>query len=232
MDFEKELSQKENDAAQITCWCITIGLHQEFGIGATRLDRVSEEMIRLTEEHESIMALYGPKRAIERRIEWLQGKVSGEFRVPLIRAPRGRKEQQIRMAMDRMASASWQFYAAACIHVLGYGSDRLERLRQIGRSNYEQFNQESHEVGGDVAIEHLRRCAEDALKEELHVIDDDPEGWDTYQKEFRSKQSDAIRIRLSEHLARRDVSHNGQDIGEIFDRCMKETLYASGIRRI
>lgn len=98
MDFEKELSQKENDAAQITCWCITIGLHQEFGIGATRLDRVSEEMIRLTEEHESIMALYGPKRAIERRIEWLQGKVSGEFRVPLIRAPRGRKEQQIRMA--------------------------------------------------------------------------------------------------------------------------------------
>src|SRR5699024_5668836 len=132
---------------------------------ATRLDRVSEEMIRLTEEHESIMALYGPKRAIERRIEWLQGKVSGEFRVPLIRAPRGRKEQQIRMAMDRMASASWQFYAAACIRVLGYGSDRLERLRQIGRSNYEQFNQESHEVGEDVAIEHLRRRSEEHTSE-------------------------------------------------------------------
>lgn len=232
MDFEKERSQKENDAGQITCWCLTVGLHQEFGVGAVRLNRVSEEMIRLEEEHETTMAMYGPDKAREQRIAWLQGKVSEEFRVPLIRAPRRRREQQIRMAMDRMASASWQFYAASCIRVLGYGSDRLEKLRQVGRSNYDQFNRESHDVGQDVAIEHLRRCAEDALKEELRVVEDDPEGWKAYQKEFETKRSDAIRVRMSERLARKDVSHSGQDIGKIFDQCMKETLSHTGIKRI
>ena len=136
------------------------------------------------------------------------------------------------MAMDRMASASWQFYAASCIRVLGYGSDRLEKLRQVGRSNYDQFNRESHDVGQDVAIEHLRRCAEDALKEELRVVEDDPEGWKAYQKEFETKRSDAIRVRMSERLARKDVSHSGQDIGKIFDQCMKETLSHTGIKRI
>lgn len=232
MDFEKELSQKENDAGQITCWCLTVGLHQEFGVGAVRLDRVSAEMIRLEEEHEFIMAMYGSDKARKQRIEWLEGKVSGEFRVPLVRAPRGRREQQIRMAMDKMASAAWQFYAAACIRILGYGHDRLEKLKQVGWSNYDQFNRESCEVGQDVAIEHLKRCAEDAIKEDLLVVEDDPESWKAYQKEFEAKRSDAIRLRMSKRLARKDVSLDGQDIGKIFDRCMKETLYASGIRRI
>ena len=103
MDFEKERSQKENDAGQITCWCLTVGLHQEFGVGAVRLNRVSEEMIRLEDEHEPTMAMYGPDKAREQRIAWLKGKVSEEFRVPLIRAPRGRLEQQIRLARDRTA---------------------------------------------------------------------------------------------------------------------------------
>ena len=76
MDFEKELSQKENDAGQITCWCLTVGLHQEFGVGAVRLDRVSAEMIHLEEEHEFIMAMYGSDKARKQRIEWLEGKVS------------------------------------------------------------------------------------------------------------------------------------------------------------
>lgn len=232
MDFEKEISQKENDAGQITCWCLTIGLHQEFGVGAVRLDRVSAEMIRLEDIHETVMAMYGPSKAREIRTGWLQGKVSEEFRVPLIRAPRGRREQQIRMAMDRMASAAWQFYAASCIRVLGFGSDRLERLRQVGRNNYDQFNRESHEVGEDVAIEHLRRCAEDALKEDLCVIEDDQEGWNEYQKEFEVKRSDALRIQLSECLSRKDISLEGKDIGKIFDQCMKETLSKSGIKRI
>ena len=64
------------------------------------------------------------------------------------------------------------------------------------------------------------------------VVEDDPESWKAYQKEFEAKRSDAIRLRMSKRLARKDVSLDGQDIGKIFDRCMKETLYASGIRRI
>ena len=224
MNFEEERSRKENDAGQITCWCLVVGQNQEFGVGAIRLNRVSEEMIRLEEEHEAIMAMYGAAKAKEQRIEWLQGKVSEDFRVPLIRAPRGRREQQIRMAMDRMASAAWQFYAASCIRVLDYGHDRLEKLRQIGRSNYDQFNRESHEVGEDVALEHLKRCAEAALREDLKIVEDDPEGWKAYQKEFEAKRTCANRVRASDLLVRKDVSVFGKDIGEIFDRCMNETL--------
>ena len=79
------------------------------------MDRVSAEMIHLEEEHEFIMAMYGSDKARKQRIEWLEGKVSGEFRVPLVRAPRGRREQQIRMAMDRMALCSVAVLCS-CLH--------------------------------------------------------------------------------------------------------------------
>ena len=58
----------------------------------------------------------------------------------MVRLPRGRKEQQYRIAGDRAAKIAWQVYAKAVIDVLHYGPDRLERLRKESHANYEQLN--------------------------------------------------------------------------------------------
>ena len=109
--------------------------------------------------------------------------VEPEFRVPVLRAPRTRREQQLRMAGDVAASMVWTLYAKACMELLGYGAGRLNRLKQEALANYRQVNEEGRADGLDVAMEHLRRCACDALQTDDIIVEDIPD-------EERAKQAD------------------------------------------
>lgn len=55
-----------------------------------------------------------------------------------------------------------------------FGAGRLNRLKEEALANYRQVNEEGHADGLDVAMEHLRRCAQDALKEEV-TVDEQPD---------------------------------------------------------
>lgn len=56
----------------------------------------------------------------------------------------------------------------------GVGAARLNRLKEEALANYRQVNEEGHADGLDVAMEHLRRCAQTALKEDI-VVDNQPD---------------------------------------------------------
>ena len=113
--------------------------------------------------------------------KWLVGLlpegVVSVFRVPVIkgvpalRTPRTRREQQLKMVGDRAATMAWQLMALACVQELGFGADRLNRLYAEMRHNYEQLNEWGKTDGLDVAMEKLRRCAWDAYKTEVEVLD-------------------------------------------------------------
>ena len=228
--FEEKMDETRTEAAQITCWCITIALHQEFGVGATRLDRLAERINTLEEANISVMMQHDTQKAQKQRQEQLQGKVTHVFQVPLTRAPRGRKEQQMRIARDAAASTAWQLYAGACIDILGYGPERLERLRQAARSNWAQFNGWAQENGIEVAMEWLRRCAEDALKEKCEIVEDDSAGWNKFKDELRSRQELANRVAASSILAVSSAPTMPLDKQrDIFESCMAATLASGGI---
>lgn len=108
------------------------------------------------------------------RRSWMPRNVDPDFRVPVLRSPRTRREEQLRMAGNVAASMVWTLCAEACIEELGFGAVRLNRLKEEALANYRQMNEEGHTDGLDVAMEHLRRCAEDALKEEV-TVDDQPD---------------------------------------------------------
>lgn len=227
MNFEQKMDETRTEVSRTTCWCITIALHQTMGVGAARLDRLSKQLSELQETSISTMMAKGTRAADKEREEWLQGKAALDFRVPLLRAPRGRKEQQLRMAGDDAASISWQLYAAACIISLGYGSERLERLRQAARDNYRQYNEWAAD-DPDWAAENIRRCAEAALQEDLRIVEDDPEGWSQLKNELRTSLDLAARVRMSDRLAKPGLHPADDERGEIFARCMTETLEAAG----
>ena len=166
--FETEMDDTRQAVGQIVCLCTTIALHQEFGVGKTRLERIKARIDELENQNtEVIMTPDANGRPSKDKAEairesWLAGCVSSDYRIPMVRMPRGRKEQQYRMAGDRAAKIAWQIYAKAVVDVLHYGPDRLERLRKESHANYEQLNKWGHEDGLDVAMEKLRRCAADA----------------------------------------------------------------------
>lgn len=174
--FQAEMDGTQQAISQIVCWCTTIALHQEFGVGKIRLDRITDRMNELEKQNTSVIMTPdangrpSKQKADSIRESWLAGIVDSDYRVPMIRAPKNRKEEQYCIAGNRAAKIAWQIYAKAVIDVLHYGPDRMTRLLKESRANYEQLNTWGHEDGMDVAMEKLRRCAAPAaVRSSVHT---------------------------------------------------------------
>ena len=170
----------------LTRECILIALHQSFGIGAARLNKVLARAEKLGQESLDVAMTANDRgmpstdRSLALRRSWMPRNVDPDFRVPVLRSPRTRREE--RMAGDVAASMVWTLCAKACMDELGFGTERLLRLKEEALANYRQVNEEGHADGLDVAMEHLRRCAQAALKEDI-MVENKPD-------EDRAKQSE------------------------------------------
>lgn len=188
MSLTTELDLTREGTAEMTRWCILIALHQSFGVGAARLNKILARAEKLGQESLDVAMTVNERgmpstdRSLALRRRWMPEGVDPDFRVPVLRSPRTRREEQLRMAGDVAASMVWTLCAEACIEELGFGAGRLNRLKEEALANYRQVNEEGHADGLDVAMEHLRRCAQDALKEDI-VVDSQPD-------EDRVKQSE------------------------------------------
>lgn len=180
MSLTTELDLTREGTAEMTRWCIIIALHQSFGIGAARLNKILARAEKLGQESLDVAMTVNDRgmpstdRSLALRRSWMPEGVDPDFRVPVLHSPRTRRQEQLRMAGNVAASMVWTLCAEACIEELGFGAVRLNRLKEEALANYRQMNEEGHTDGLDVAMEHLRRCAEDALKEEV-TVDDQPD---------------------------------------------------------
>lgn len=102
--FQTEMDDTQQAVSQIVCLCTTIALHQEFGVGKTRLDRITDRIHDLEDQNTEVImtpdANGRPSKAKAEAIResWLAGYVTSDYRIPMLRAPRGRKEQQYQIA--------------------------------------------------------------------------------------------------------------------------------------
>lgn len=157
---------------QLFMWCIVVSMHQDDGIGASRLLRACNEMDAFEKKYQTAILYGSSKNATDAMRENLKGICDFEVRLPVDRAPRGRREEQLRMASNQGAEIAWLVMAATCHETFGYGRDRLARLKQNSMNNYKQYLEWEKE-DRDLALDRLRRCVQDALKEDLRVTDTD-----------------------------------------------------------
>lgn len=203
MSLRQKIDLTRDGTAEMTRWCIIIALHQGFGVGSERLRKIERRTEELGYESLSVAMTANDRgmpstdKSLAMREGWLPDGVEPEFRVPILRAPKNRKEQQLRMAGNQAAGMVWTLYAKACMDVLGYGTKRLTRLREEALTNYRQVNEEGHECL-EWAMERLRKCAEDALKEDV-VVQEVPD-------EERVKQSDRDYMAQKEAFFRRNMA--------------------------
>lgn len=211
INLRQKMDLTRDGAAEMTRWCIIIALHQCFGVGKDRLNRIENRAEELGLESLDIamqangkgMPSTDQSRAL--RESWIPEGVEPEFRVPVLRAPRTRQEQQLRMAGNVAASMVWTLYAKACMELLGYGAGRLNRLKQETLANYRQVNEEGHADGLDVAMEHLRKCACDALQTDDIVVEDVPDDERAKQadRDFEAQKDAFFRRNMAGALGRR-----------------------------
>lgn len=178
MAMENQIDLVQQNAIDFTHACMTIALHEVFGVGKERLDKVTRRKDEINGELMRRMALPAKNRKaqLDEAEKWLVGLlpegVVSVFRIPVVKGvPRKRREVQLKMAIDKAATLEWCGYAAACAQVLGFGPQRLEKLRQETIANFGQLNEWVEQDGVDVAMEMLCRCARDAYKTDVQVED-------------------------------------------------------------
>lgn len=101
MNLAAEIDLTQDSVVQLTCWCGQIALHELWGLGRVRLDRITRRQEQLG--NESLAVVMVPDRngmpqtekARQLRAEALPEGVPVEFRVPAMRTPRTRREQQL-----------------------------------------------------------------------------------------------------------------------------------------
>lgn len=120
MALENQIELAQQNAIDFTHACMTIALHDVFGVGKDRLDKVTQRKDEINGELMRRMAIpaKNQKAQLNEAEKWLVGLlpegVVSVFRVPVIKGvPRKRREVQLKMAIDRAATLEWRGYATA-----------------------------------------------------------------------------------------------------------------------
>ena len=205
-----ELDLTREGTAEMTRWCILIALHQSFGVGAARLNRILARAEKLGQESLDVAMTANERgmpstdESLALRCNWMPEGVDPDFRVPVLHSPRTRRQEQLRMAGNVAASMVWTLCAKACMDELGFGAGRLNRLKEETLANYRQVNEEGHADGLDVAMEHLRRCAQAALKEDI-MVENQPDEDRVRQSErdYEKQKQEFMKRAVMQELGRR-----------------------------
>lgn len=202
-NFNQERIDARDYAMQVFCWCIVAAMHQNEGIGANRLMKACNEMEEFEAKYATAIRYGGREAATDAMRKDLTGLCDLDIRLPVLKAPRNRREEQLRMARDQGGKIAWLVMAATCRTTFKFGKDRLTRLLNESLANYRQFlewDAEDHEY----AVNKLCRIVEQALQEELKVADE------SKRTEFLSVSGitphDYGEIMTAVHLARKDRS--------------------------
>lgn len=125
----------------------------------------------------------------------LDGICLTEMRVPLNRNTKNRREVELRMAADQTVTAMWCCFALAIHQTLGFGRDRLNRLHKETVENYRQFNEWNGSGSRDeqqYAFERLRHCAEQALRSEVVIVQENDD-YDSRARLWERQLEDSIK---------------------------------------
>lgn len=111
-NIRQQRADERDKAAQIFTWCMVVAMHQEEGIGATRLERACNEMHEFQQRYRTKILTENRKSATDAMREDLKGICDFEVRLPQTKASRNRREEQLRMAQNEGAEIAWLVMAA------------------------------------------------------------------------------------------------------------------------
>lgn len=177
MSLENRITLAQNNAIDFTNACVTVALHEVFGIGRKRLEKVDQRRSEVNGEVLRIMAAGGRAHEARQNAEtWLRSQLPKgtpwELLIPNAKGvAKTHAELKIKSAVDEAATVEWRVYAVACAEVLGFSTERLIRLYDATMDNYRQLNQWVLEEGVDVALEWFRRAAAQGYGTKVEVLD-------------------------------------------------------------
>lgn len=146
MSLENRITLAQNNAVDFTHACVTIALHEVFGLGRERLEKVNKRRNEVNGEVLRIMAKCGrPLEATQNAEAWLRSRM-----------PEG---------------TPWELLIPNAKGVAKTHAERMNRLYDATMDNYRKLNQWVLEEGVDVALEWFRRAAAQSYGTKVEVLD-------------------------------------------------------------
>lgn len=180
---KKERDELADETGQIICWCMAVAMHQKAGIARLRLDKAAGALEQAERMFAGNIALMGYDAARKTLMQEAAEYLDPEFRWPRARMPKGAAERELYAERCHVGSCAWCLFGSAIHESLGWGRERLGRLKEWTVENvaqWEQWVQESRPRNAAemyeakrYANEKLMACATLAMKQTVAVVDDD-----------------------------------------------------------
>lgn len=145
---ESERVEKNREAAgHVISLCFMVALHDRYGIGKDRLDRVINAANGALERFAVNKRGVGMERAKKKLNEELEGLLTEHFVLPASKAPKSNRDWALLGERREAAEIVVKCYALGARQALGFGVERLNETVRATEDVFRQFNEWAE--GGD-----------------------------------------------------------------------------------
>lgn len=169
---EERIIRRNREAmGDVFTLCITFAINQTYGIGAERLERVtdaaSREAVAYTEDKDK----RGSVRALERLRAKAADVLPAGYLLPAYSAPKNQAELLILQERREVAQTAAYLYALGMREALGFGARRVARVMESASQHYRDFR-DLAEQGEWYAYNALAKRMERLIHEPVIVGED------------------------------------------------------------
>lgn len=170
--MKKQADNRENrtETGDVVALCCMCALNHRFGIGESRLQRVADAAGTVADRFAQSKTKFGWLTAKKRLAEEIKDVFGGDFVLPVIVAPKKRREWDRLGEKRDVANVVVKFYIRAAQEVLGFGKGRTEAFVQQVEQEYRAFGEWAKD-GDYYGYQRLARELSAIFREEVTVDD-------------------------------------------------------------
>lgn len=170
---ESQRVEKNREAAgHVISLCFMVALHDRYGVGKDRLDRVVNAANGALERFTINKRGVGMERAKKKLNEELEGLLDGNFVLPATKPPKTNREWVMLGEQRDAADIVVKCYALGTREALGFGAERLNGTVKATEAVFREFAEWAE--GGDwFGYNMLARRMSDILGEPVDVDESD-----------------------------------------------------------
>lgn len=135
----QRVQENREAAAHVISLCFMVGLHDRYGVGKDRLDRVVDAANGVLDRFTVNKRAVGMERAKKMLNEELEGLLDGNFVLPVTKTPKTTREWAVLGEQRDAADIVVKCYALGTRKALGFGTERLNGTVRATEDVFREF---------------------------------------------------------------------------------------------
>lgn len=135
----KRVEENRTAAAHVISLCFMVALHDRYGVGKDRLDRVVDAANGVLDRFTVNKRAVGMERAKKMLNEELEGLLDGNFVLPVTKTPKTNREWAMLGEQRDAADIVVKCYALGTRKALGFGTERLNGTVRATEDVFREF---------------------------------------------------------------------------------------------